>query len=347
MNITLKTSGDPDEWNRIVENSPHSTIFHTWKWLKTVEQHTSSKLYPLIAYKKEHPVCAFPIFCQKKGLFKVVFSPPPKAAIPYLGPVFLDLDTLKQSKKESLLVNFQKAFDEYITNELKPHYLTISLPPTMIDTRSFKWSGYQIKPSYNYTIDLRDGDAVIWKNFKKKLRQGINASERKGVLVENGSRDDLEIIYNFLKENYENQHRKITIPSEYLYDIYDLFYPKNMAIFVAKYKGETIGGMVDLSYKSTVYSWIGSTKIKIKGLAANDLIQWRALKWACQNGFDTYEIIGANTPRLSFFKTKYNPELSVYFNATKYSSILIKATELMYINLLKPLEGRLASKRLI
>jgi hypothetical protein len=48
MSIELRVAekNEGKSWDRMVEASTYGTIFHTWKWLKIIEKHTKSKLYP-------------------------------------------------------------------------------------------------------------------------------------------------------------------------------------------------------------------------------------------------------------------------------------------------------------
>ena len=347
MNIKIKIAGEEhkDEWDKMVESSPHGTIFHTWEWLKIAEKHTGYKLYPLMGLNDTENVAIFPIFYKKNLFIRSVFSPPPKAAIPYLGPVFSKYNELKQNKREGLFFDFQKEVENFIKSKLKPHYTFISTSPSLIETRPFAWSGYQVEPKYNYTIDLLKGDEKIFMEFTKNLRQSIKHSENGGVLVEKGGEKELRIIYGMLAENYRKQNRKLPISLEYVLDIYNAFYPVHMSIFVAKYVGKIVGGMVDVHYKTKAYGWIGNTKNANIEYDVNELIQWKAIQGSCANGFTEYEIIGANTPRLSQFKTKFNPKLSIYFSATRYSSSWVRLPEIGYKKILKPIEGMIPSKK--
>ena len=60
--------------------------FSSLELAKITEKHTGSKLYPLMGVKNGVSVGVFPLFFQKKGPARMVFSPPPHAAIFYLGP---------------------------------------------------------------------------------------------------------------------------------------------------------------------------------------------------------------------------------------------------------------------
>ncbi|HEY9246599.1 MAG TPA: hypothetical protein VIO11_07130, partial [Candidatus Methanoperedens sp.] len=58
---------------------------------------------------------------------------------------------------------------------------------------------------------------------------------------------------------------------------------------------------------------------------ANDLLTWECIKWAGENGFKHYKIMGAaGTERLYSFYSKFNPELVVSFSAKKFSSSFVR-----------------------
>ena len=349
MEITIKIAGEEDKaaWNKIVEESAHGTIFHLWEWIKIAEKNIGYKLYPLMGLidNGNKPVAVYPIFYKKRALIRSVFSPPPKTAMPYLGPVLSEYEELKQNKREGLLFDFQKSVSDFISSEIKPQYISLSTSPGLLDSRPYMWSGYNVWPSYNYTIDLTKGEEEIFKGFTKNLRQTINSTEKKGVAIELGGKKELNEIYRMLVENYTNQGKQLPISYEYVMDIFGTYYPNYMNIFVAKHEGEIIGGMVDVHYKSKAYSWIGNMRNSKSKLDVNELIQWRAIQLGCKEGYKEYEIIGANTPRLSPFKTKFNPDLSVYFAATKYSAQWVKIPEFAYMRILKPIRGKIASRK--
>ena len=320
INIKIANDSESKEWDKLVDSSPHGAIFHTWKWLKIMEKHSGSKLYPVIGLKGTTQIGVYPLFYQKKLSVKTVFSPPPQLAIPYLGPALVNYDKLKQDKKESIFIELQRQVNDFISSELKPNYVSISSPSGLLDARPFLWTDYQVEPLYNYLIDLSQGSDYVWKGFKKRLRQNINRAKTRGISLREGFKEDLELMYDSLFDRYKEQSKTLPISKRYLLDIYSSFHPGNMRIFVAEYQREIVGEMVDMYYGSKVVSWLGSAKANVEGISPNELIQWEAIKWACEHEFKHYEEIGGNTPRLCHYKSKFNPTLSVYFLARKYST---------------------------
>jgi len=315
INLTKVKESESEKWDKIVDTSPYGTIFHKWKWLKIMEKHTNSKFYPIMGLKGETPIGIFPFFYQKTFIIKGVFSPPPKTAVPYLGPLIVDYDTLKQYKKESIYIEFQKEVDKLIFNEIKPSYVLFSLPQGLIDARPFKWSGYNVTPNYNYIIDLSKGLDKIWMDFKNELRKSINKT-KKEIEVFEGKKEELGLVYDSLFKRYKEQDIKLPLSKEYLLELYDSF-SENLKIFIAKNKGEFITGNVIICYKNKAISWIGLIRTDLIGIYPNDLLQWEIIKLAHEQGYTQYEVIGANTPRLVNFKSKYNPDLTLQFEVKK------------------------------
>jgi hypothetical protein len=343
MELTIKTLDSSDEkvWDDVVFSSPHGTIFHTIDWLKIewrrmVQMQPDTEFLPLMFYTGTRIVAIYPIFILKKSLIKVALSPPPRSKMLYLGPVIAGYDSLKQEKKESIYMQIQAGLDNYIFQENACKYANIKTSPGLYDSRPLSWAGYAVNPLYTYRIDLTIGIQAVWNNFDKNLRRTINKTIREGVTVREGDKEDLlfildSVLKRFLQQNVKNDRYK-----EYLIDIYSRFYPDNLKIFVAEYKGHPVGGTINLCFKNIMYGWIGVPKTDFGGISVNDLIQWEVIKAAQKNGLEYYEVMdGGDVPRLRYFKSKYNPDLVIWYSAKKYSSEKYRIGETVYCHLKK------------
>jgi len=338
MRISILSEHDLDLWNAIVDASQHGTIFHRWEWLKIAEKHSKSKLYPLIGLEGNEPVGILPLFYSRRWLLRMVFSPPLGATIPTLGPILINYGKIKPHKMEHVYQEFHKQVDHFINSELHPDYVSITTSPGLLDVRPFIWSGYRVTPYYTYKIDLTAGEAAVWGSFNKKLRSDIKRAEPKGIIVREGTVDDIQYLFHSLKERYHMQNMGSLISIEYLYDLFKEFGSRNLWISVARYNNQTVGATLLITYKETTSIWLGVAKSGLAGLPTNDLIQWEAIKWSIKNGYKAFELIGANTRRLCEFKSKYSPHLEVYFNAQK-SNLLGKLGEQAYLKLFKKTSG--------
>jgi hypothetical protein len=332
MNIEVRMARNEElkNWDALIEASPYGTIFHLFDWLKIVEKHTDSKLYPLIGVKGEEVIGVFPIFYKKKGLLRMVFSPPPKTAIPYMGPVLLGYDELKQEKKESLLMDFYTGIDKFIHANFKPDYIYFELQPGLIDCRPFKWLGFQANTLYSYLLDISVGLPDIKSNFSIQARRNLKKAKKDELRFELGSKEELKILYNRLYNRYAKQGREIPISEDYLLDVFNRFFPKNFEVFVVRYQDDIVSGGVKLCHKDRIIDWIGQPKTTMR--TVNDFLHWSVMKWGIENRYHYYEIFGANTQSICQFKSKFNPALNIYFEIKK-ATVFGTVTEKLYTKL--------------
>lgn len=317
VEVKIAEESDAEKWDRIVGSSPHGTIFHTWKCLKIIEKHSGTKLYPVMVLNGIVPIGCIPLFFQKKLWMKLLFCPPPHVALPRFGPVIVNYDKLKPNKRESTLRDFQKKVDEFIISDIKPDYLTIS-SAFLDDARCYRWSGYYVEPTYNYIFHLDNELDKIWSTIKKNTKQDIQRAQRRGFSVREGNMEDLLRIYEQMVERYTEQNRKVNVPKAYLIEMYEALYPSNLRIFVVEHEKNYVSGSIDVYFNDKVITWIGNAK---SDSHATDLLTWECLKWAYDNGYKHYAIMGAaGVERLYTFYSKFNPDLVVSFSARKYSS---------------------------
>ncbi|WOF16347.1 aminoacyltransferase [Methanoplanus sp. FWC-SCC4] len=346
MEIILKVASEKDTelWDNIVESSPQGSIFHTMKWLKIAEKYSDCRLIPVIGYNNTVPIAILPLFYKKKLLLRMVFSPPPHVGIMYLGPVFVDYDSLKQNKKEIYYEKFQNELDKFIQQELRANYISIFLPPNLPDPRPFKWAGYEVEPTYDYHIDLSCGIEQIWQNFKKKIRVDVKKSLKQGVILEEGEHEEIDAINALLVKRYDDQNRQLSLPKEYLHEIYDSF-GDNVKVTVAKFDGKIVTGSIKLQYKDEVLSWIGSTKPYFDlSPSPNSLLSWEEIKEASEKNICHYIRMGtAGNQRLHSHFSKFDPDLRLRFNVKK-ASALANFAEKGYVSVLKPVSGIIGSK---
>lgn len=317
-----------ETWNQLVEKSPHATIFHKLEWLKMVERHTDSKLYLFTGYRGNEIIAAIPFFYYEKYLFKWLSSPSPFAMIQNLGPIIPNYYSLKQDKREFYFREFQEELDNYVYSKIKPHAVTITTSPNLIDMRPYVWTNYQVTPRYNYVKAIENLD-LIWSGFKKQLRKNIGNAEKNGVEFEEGDLNSYKFIVESLSMRLEEQELELPVSNEYMMDLYHTFYPTNLRVFISKYKGKQVSGIITTTYKNRISIWVGATQAELKGIYPVDHLQWKIIEWANKNGLRYCEILGANYPSISYFKSRYNFDLNPYYSVEKKSS-LVKIAEGIY-----------------
>lgn len=317
MELKIAEEADQQKWDAMVERSSNATLFHTWKWLKLMEKYSSmniagiktrARLYPLFIMEKDNPVGIYPLFFLKTPLLTYCYSPPSNVETMHLGPLFPDIDTMKEDKKQIFLHDIQTLIDRFIKKDQNTNYIQINTSPGYEDCRSFKWGGYSAEPRYTYHIDLSIGTDLIWKNFNKSLRYYIEKAKKEGITVAEGTKEDGFYLHDLLKER-----NRINSPREFMGEVFDQFFTDHFRVFIAKAGAEHLSGIIILIYRDKVSFWVGSPRYSYKGLSPNELVLWESIRWAAEHGFKTFEIVGADDYSLFPFKRKFNGKIIQYY----------------------------------
>lgn len=342
VEIRIAQDDDVEEWDTIISKSSQGTLFHSWNWLKIIEKHTHMHLYPLIGMKDGRPIGAFPLFFQKKGPIRMIFSPPPHVSLPYLGPVLAEYGPLIQEKRENIYINFQESVDDFITNTLNINYISISLPPFLNDPRPFIWSGYSIKPNYDYSVDTSKGIDNLYKSLDYNKRAEIKKANEQGMIVDIGTKKEYEKILDLVDVRYAQQAKLFTVSKNYFSDVYES-YKDSMIVFVVNINGEVATGIICFNYRGSLYGWVGNSKPKTRiSPSPNHLLFWEIVRYASEHGFEKYVIMGAagNERLHEFYAARFNPELKIRYAAVK-KTLLTGAFEKGYSDIIKPLCGKI------
>jgi lipid II:glycine glycyltransferase (peptidoglycan interpeptide bridge formation enzyme) len=328
MEIKVRECDDGKEWDALLGKSSNPTVFHRWRCLKIIERHSGCKVHPLVASMGTNAVSVFPLYSKRSKGLRMLFSPPPRTGLLYLGPLFVAYDpVLKAQTIEAVTLSSQDAYEAYVKERLKPNYCRVALTPGYVDARPLIWNRYSVEPQYTYMMDLSGAEDAIFENFQKQVRVDIKKTQREGVVVEEGGKRELEQIHGFLSDRFMQQGLRTNLTLEYLNDLYDELYPANLRVFVAKYQREFVGGFICICHDDRASYWAGGAKTSIKGIYPNDLLQWEAMRWACKQGYKRYEIVDAGDRRLRHFKSKFNPNLSLWLQAERYSPSSLRHIE--------------------
>lgn len=329
--MAIKYITEKNLWDRFIDDSPYSLIYHKWDFLKSVEKYTRYQFLSCGIYKGEKLVSVFPLFYKKIFGVKLLFSPPPQSGIPYLGPVMeKDFESLKQDKKESYLNLVAEEIDDEI-KKIKPNYFLAVLVPGILDIRPFQWLNYQIKQSYTYTINLQPEPDAIWDSFAPICRHNIRKGE--DIKCTTTECEDISVLNGMITERYNEQGLNHTVNSDYLKEVMTT-YPENIILTGLYDNDKMIGAALNQAYNRFI-GWMGLPKpLDKKYTYVNEFLIWQLIRKAKLMGVRKFEISGANKQNLCRYRSKFNPQLEIYFTISK-KDIFGKTAEAIYFRLIK------------
>jgi lipid II:glycine glycyltransferase (peptidoglycan interpeptide bridge formation enzyme) len=186
-----------------------------------------------------------------------------------------------------------EAFDEVVgPDSLYAQFRNLR---TMSSRRpAFEELGYAYEDHINYVHDLTKPVDEIWKGFNTSRRRGIKKAEKGGVMAREAEGDeDVEILYELLKETYEMAGVPVADKSLFV-NTWRVLKPANMIRIVLGAKGkDTVAGRLYLTYRGTIYEWYAGSSSAGKEEHANEFLVWDTMQWGSRNGFRLFDFGGA------------------------------------------------------
>jgi lipid II:glycine glycyltransferase (peptidoglycan interpeptide bridge formation enzyme) len=217
----------------------------------------------------------------------------PNLSIAYVpkGPI---LDFGNQEISETLLSAIHRLARQKraILLKIEPELLDSPAVVRQLQACGFRPSQQMIQPRSTIHIDLRPDPDEILARMKSKTRYNVRLAGRKGVLVREGTADDLPIFYRLIE--LTGRRDSFAVHSQKYYEtVYRLFVPLGLArLFLATYHDKVIAGLMAFAFGQRAWYMYGASSDRERNRMPNYLLQWEAIRWAKERGCLTYDLWG-------------------------------------------------------
>jgi lipid II:glycine glycyltransferase (peptidoglycan interpeptide bridge formation enzyme) len=295
IRIRLSTDREPLDsktWNSFVAASPAGHLLQSWQW----GQLKAAFGWQAVRVGVED---GERLVAGAQVLFRCLPPSFPYLSIAYVpkGPI-LDFDN--QEISEALLsaihclARQKRAMLLKIEPEL-PHSPSVV---RQLQACGFRPSPQTIQPRSTIHIDLRADLDEILARMKSKTRYNVRLAGRKGVLVREGTADDLPIFYRLVE--LTGKRDGFAVHSRGYYETaYRLFVPpgndRNSSLarlFLATYHDKVIAGLMVFAFGQRAWYMYGASSDRERKRMPNHLLQWQAIRWARERGCLTYDLWG-------------------------------------------------------
>ena len=159
------------------------------------------------------------------------------------------------------------------------------------DSKDFK---DEIQPRFVFRLDLKGKtEDEIFAAFHQKTRYNVRLAIKKGVVIKEGTREDLKEFHKIMVETGERDNFIIRSLS-YFEKMYDELAPNHMKLLMAYSGDEAIAGIIPIMYGNKVWYLYGASSNKHRNLMPNYLLQWTMIKEAIKRGADIYDFRGVS-----------------------------------------------------
>ena len=160
-----------------------------------------------------------------------------------------------------------------------------------------------IQPKYVFRLNLKDKtEDELLASFNQKTRYNIRLAIKKGVTVRTGTKEDLKVFYDIMKETGSRDNFFIR-PIEYFEKLYDEMSPNHVKLIIAEHEGNPIAAVMPIMYGNKVWYLYGGSSNKYRNLMPNYLLQFEMMKWGLENKCEIYDFRG-----VSGFKNENDPQ---------------------------------------
>jgi lipid II:glycine glycyltransferase (peptidoglycan interpeptide bridge formation enzyme) len=154
-----------------------------------------------------------------------------------------------------------------------------------------------VQPVAVMVLDIEKDEDEIFAGFKNKWRYNVRLSERKGVKVREGAREDIAAFHRLY---VETARRDGFVPRArtYFETLWGELEPHGMfKMFLGEFEGRLVSAIIVLCMGARAIYVYGASSSADRNVMPNHLVQWTAIRWARAAGYRVYDFRGVSPVR--------------------------------------------------
>lgn len=206
------------------------------------------------------------------------------------GPLFKSSDPVLM---ETVLAELTKLIQ-------KNHWRYFAVQPPVDDrplenkllALGFTPTHVELAPTASILIDLAPDYKDILAQMKRQTRQNINRSEREGMAVREGGREDIHTLYQ-LNSSTSQRQDFIPFPESYFLQMWDIFEPYGyIKLLLSEYNHESVSALLLIPFGNTVIAKVLGWSGLHQERRPNEAVFWGAIRWSKEHGYRYFDFEG-------------------------------------------------------
>jgi len=303
--ISKLTDSDLELCHNLLMNSPDKHIFNDIRLHLRIQDYFKDTIGGNVLFfaEKENILGYIILYNEIAKKLITYFSPYQKSLITYGGIVCSDNNEIRKKFLNDIIKYLGGKSSIYIK----------SLPGIDIDI--YNSLGYNIVEKKTLFINTQPKEDELWEEIKNRIKWNIKKAYQSNIKVKiviPKNPQDINPLFNIYKEVCERTglylHSK-----NYYFSILDNNSFNHSLIFYAYYNDTIISTMAVIYFDYIIISWFGGTYYKYRNFNASSLIYWEIIKYASQNNFKIFDLLGLDIPNIAFYKKGFGGyEVPVY-----------------------------------
>jgi lipid II:glycine glycyltransferase (peptidoglycan interpeptide bridge formation enzyme) len=291
MELKVKQPRTQASWDEALLQLPGPHLLQSWAWGAFKSRHgwTASRLL-WADPETDRPRAAASLLTRRPGPLPISVAYVPK------GPVldYTNTDLLNHVLKQLEAAARRKgALFLKIDPDVEPETSEGKEVLSCLQRRGWRRSDEEIQFRNTLLLDLRPSLDDLLMGMKSKWRYNVRLAKRKGVTVRQGSRDDIPLLYEMYQETAQRGGFVIR-PEAYYEDAWGSFMEQDLAQpLIAEVEGQPVAMLIVYRFGERAIYMYGASLSIHRDKMPNNLLQWRAMQWAKDQGCTVYDMWGA------------------------------------------------------
>ncbi|MBI2018286.1 peptidoglycan bridge formation glycyltransferase FemA/FemB family protein [Candidatus Daviesbacteria bacterium] len=163
--------------------------------------------------------------------------------------------------------------------------------------KSFTKSPKPLFTKYNFVLNLSKTEEKLLKSMHPKTRYNIRVAQKHKVRLEERTDDEafeiyLKLYFDTTKRQGYHGHNE-----QYHRKVWQILKKAELAtLLIAAYQDQPLTAWMLLKFKDTIYYPYGGSSIEHRGVMANNLVAWEAIRLGKKMGLKKFDMWGALGP---------------------------------------------------